>query len=270
MIDNSATDGEHLCHFINYRLLAAAPWTALSSALVPTGRHSDLVDLYRQIAAVSLTGRVVSAGDSLAEKIGMNDPAFRREFTGLFRDYVGIPYSLWAEFFRFSQRAIAAARESFRNSLQRQLRSYAMYAHPKCYMCGVALNFEDNADPRFYTCEHIWPRSYGGNTAIENLLPACASCNSKKKAGFATWVMPAIQSLILGLYPTESRLQEIHGSYKFAIHYRAAQAYAIKHRITLKDAFLQIGPWKDVRVRDTDDIVDVFNLENHDLKRIFR
>jgi hypothetical protein len=75
--------------------------------------------------------------------------------------------------------------------------------------------------------------------------------------------MPAIQSLLLGLSPTDNRLQEINGSFKFAIHYRAAQRLAIRERRTLKSSFLQLGPWQDVRIRDLGDIVDAFNLENH-------
>jgi hypothetical protein len=268
MIDNSVTDGEHLCHFINHRLLATSAWGALASALEPTGRHSDLVDAYRQIAAVSLTGRIVAAGSTWAESIEMDDPAFTREFTDLFRNYVGIPHGLWSEFVRFSYRAIAAKREPFPNSLQRQLRLFAERKHSHCYMCGVALNFNDQEDPRFYTADHLWPRAYGGNTIIDNLLPACRSCNNDKKSGFATWVMPAIQSLVLGVNPKESRLQEIPGSYKFSIHYRAAQRYALDRKTTLKNAFLHIGPWKYVRIRDADDIADIFNLENHDLDRV--
>jgi hypothetical protein len=78
--------------------------------------------------------------------------------------------------------------------------------------------------------------------------------------------MPAVQSLQLGLSPTEQRLREIEGSYKFSLHYRAAQRVAIEKRITMKQAFLEIGPWTDVRMLDTDDVADFFNLENHDLQ----
>jgi hypothetical protein len=34
----------------------------------------------------------------------------------------------------------------------------------------------------------------------------------------------------------------------------------------MKQAFLEIGPWTDVRMLDTDDVADFFNLENHDLQ----
>jgi len=263
MIDNSATDGERLCNYINHRLLGSSPWEALGLALEPTGRSRDLIDFYRQIAAVTLTGRIVSAGKSLAEKLGIDDPALKREFTSLLRDYVGIPSKSLDEVFRFSHRAVLGSLEPLRGAIQKQMAAWALRTHPHCYMCGVSLNFQDREQLDSYTCEHVWPHAYGGNSIPENLLPACGSCNSKKKANFATWAMPAIQSLILGLLPAENRLQEIPGSFKFSIHYRVAQRLAIRKRMTLKDAFLQLGPWEDVRIRDQDDIVDIFNIENH-------
>lgn len=263
MIDAGATDGEQLCRYLNHRLLATAPWEGLSAALETTGRSSELVEFYRQLAAVTLTGRIVSAGVSLSEQFGIQDPSFRKEFAALLRNYVGIPAGLLDELFRFSQRAVSAALEPLRHSVQKQMEAWTLRVHPHCYMCGVALIFNVRDDWNSYTCEHVWPRAYGGNSIIENLLPACRSCNERKKANFATWVMPSVQSLVMGLAPTDARLQEIHGSHKFAIHYRAAQQLAMRERKTLKSAFLQLGPWQDVRIRDIDDVVDIFNIENH-------
>lgn len=263
VIDNACTDGEQLCNFVNHRLLASAPWSTLASGLEFTGRHSELIDFYRQITAVGLTGRLVSAGLSLAETIDVQDPAFKKELITFFRDYIGIPHRFLDEAYRFTNRAVMAALEPLRGTVRNQLEAFAMRTHPHCYMCGVSLNFDHRDTPPSYTCEHVWPRGYGGNSFIENLLPACYSCNTIKKANFATWAMPAIQSLILGLSPTPDRLQEIPGTFKFAIHYRAAQQFAIRQHATLKNAFLRLGPWEDVRIRDVGDIVDVFNLENH-------
>jgi hypothetical protein len=81
MIEKSVTDGENLCKFINQRILASAPWDALGAALEATGRTSELVDFYRQITAVAMTGRIVSAGKSLAATIDVREPAFKSELT---------------------------------------------------------------------------------------------------------------------------------------------------------------------------------------------
>jgi hypothetical protein len=267
VIRYAATDGEKLCNFINNRLLALAPWESLAFALRPTGRNEDLVAFYREITAVGLTGRLVSAGLSIADSFATDDPLFRKEFTELLREHTSIPQRDLDELFRFAQRAIQAALEPLTKSFRTQMRNYSQRSHPKCYMCGTQLDFESDDTNASYTCEHVWPRAYGGNSIVENLLPACKACNSVKKGSFATWVMPAIQSLILGLSPSEDRLQEISGSFKFAIHYRAAQRVAIRQNLSLKDAFLQLGPWQTVRIRELGDVVDGFNLENHDTER---
>ena len=263
MIDNGVTDGEHLCRYLNHRLLAPAPWEQLASALELTGRATHLVDFYRQLTAVTLSGRIVVAGKSLADRLGIDDPAFRKEFTVLLRDYVGIPSRFLDELFRFSQRAVNAALEPFRKSVQDQMLAWAMRVHPNCYMCGVALNFEKREELSSYTCEHVWPRSYGGNSTIDNLLPACRMCNEKKKANFATWVMPSVQALNLGLAPSDDRLQEIHGSYNLLFIIELPRNSLSENGLTLKNAFLKLGPWEDVRIRDVDDVVDIFNIENH-------
>lgn len=44
----------------------------------------------------------------------------------------------------------------------------------KCYMCDAEIS-EDT-----YEIEHLWPRSLGGLSSWENLLPACHSCNNSK------------------------------------------------------------------------------------------
>ena len=267
MIDGGVTAGERLCNFLNHRLLKSDVWGDLEEILGVTGRSAHLVLFFRELAAVTLTGRIVTAGQSLSGSFEtLDDPGFRKVFTEHLRDVVGIPARLLDELFRRSLRAVEAAVAKTPASIVRNMRALATLHHPHCYICGTDLNFDAHELINTYTLEHIWPRAYGGDSVEENLLPACDSCNSKKKRHFATWVMPAVQSLQLGLSPTEQRLREIEGSYKFSLHYRAAQRVAIEKRITMKQAFLEIGPWTDVRMLDTDDVADFFNLENHDLQ----
>jgi hypothetical protein len=267
MIDGGVTAGEQLCNFLNHRLLKSDVWGDLEEILAVTGRSAHLVLFFRELAAVTLTGRIVTAGQALSGSFEtLDDPGFRKVFTEHLRDVVGIPARLLDELFRRSLRAVAAAVAKTPASIARNMRAWATLHHPHCYICGTDLNFDAHELINTYTLEHIWPRAYGGDSVEENLLPACDSCNSKKKRHFATWVMPAVQSLQLGLSPTEQRLREIEGSYKFSLHYRAAQRVAIEKRITMKKAFLEIGPWTDVRMLDTDDVADFFNLANHDLQ----
>jgi 5-methylcytosine-specific restriction endonuclease McrA len=47
----------------------------------------------------------------------------------------------------------------------------------RCCYCGIPLNmFKKNE----YTVEHMDPQCKGGNHVVENLYPACKSCNSQK------------------------------------------------------------------------------------------
>ncbi len=269
MIECGITAGEQLCKFVNQRFLKSPVWAELEGILAVTGRSEDLIAFYRQLAAVTLTGRVVTAGRSLSKNLedGLSDPGGRKIFTQYLRDTLGIPSRHLDELFRYGERAVLASLEKTAPSLESRMRSWALLRHPRCYICGTGLDFEGNGPLEFsYTLEHIWPRNYGGNSVADNFLPACHSCNNKKKKNFATWVMPSVQSLLLGISPKDQRLQEIDGTYKFSLHYRAAQRVATEGRISLKDAFLKIGPWTDVRIRDVDDVADFFNLENHTLE----
>ncbi|WP_348261790.1 HNH endonuclease [Telmatobacter sp. DSM 110680] len=265
MIDGGITSGERLCNFVNHRLLSDGVWSDLELLLESTGRSTQLVAFFRQIAAVTLTGRIVAAGLSINGDVPTYEVAFQRLFKEHLRDVVGIPGKILNEMYRFGQRAVEAALQGAPMSLQKQMRAWALNRHHWCYMCGQALEFNQNDPVRGYTLEHIWPQSYGGDSIEDNFLPACQSCNSKKKANFATWAMPPIQSLLYGIAPDDQRLEEIHGSFKFSLHYRAAQVLAIKEGRTLKEAFLKIGPWTTTRFIDADDVADFFNLENHKL-----
>ena len=209
MINRGITSGEQLCNFVNQRLLAGGAWNDLELQLNKTGRSKQLVEFFRQVSAVTLTGRIVVAGVSINETSSINDVLFQKLFREHLRDTVGIPGRFINEVYRFSYRAVEAAILSIPNSVQKKIRSWAEVQHAWCYMCGQALDFNQKDPVRSYTLEHIWPRSYGGDSIEDNFLPACISCNGDKKSNFATWTMPAIQSLLFGLKPQEENLTKI-------------------------------------------------------------
>jgi hypothetical protein len=263
MIDCGVTAGERLCNFVNHKLLAGDVWSDLENLLDATGRAPHLVAFYRQLAAVTLTGRIVAAGRSTDDIHPLGDPLFRKLYLEHLRDTIGIPSARIDELYRASVRAVQASLSPIPGSVAKHMKAWAILRHRSCYMCGTSLDFETPDKINSYTCEHIWPRNYGGDSIEDNFLPACQSCNSKKKRDFATWVMPAVQTLLHGFKPDSQRLAEIDGTYKFSLHYRAAQSLAIRKRSSMKQAFLEIGPWTDARVLDVDDVADFFNLENH-------
>ena len=50
-----------------------------------------------------------------------------------------------------------------------------------CWYCGIALKFyEDRNEADTFCIDHVCPQIKGGDSSIENLVPCCRSCNSKK------------------------------------------------------------------------------------------
>jgi hypothetical protein len=166
--------------------------------------------------------------------------------------------------YSFAVRAVRASQEPASRGVLNKLKSIAERNESPCYICGVALDYTTTKERNSYTCEHVWPQNYGGDSIPENFLPACGDCNWKFKKDFATWTMLSVQALIRGLDPSEAGLGSVESHYRIALHYRAAQSYAVRHRMTLREAFLAAGPWHDVRVLDRGDTADFFNLANHD------
>jgi 5-methylcytosine-specific restriction endonuclease McrA len=51
----------------------------------------------------------------------------------------------------------------------------------KCIFCNRALSIAADGTPiSAATIEHIWPRTHGGDDALENLALACVGCNREK------------------------------------------------------------------------------------------
>ncbi|MCP4696845.1 MAG: HNH endonuclease [Gammaproteobacteria bacterium] len=264
MIAEYVTDGEKLCQFIETHLISNAKWSVLETGLEYTGRKAELIDFFHQLTTVNLAGRLVIGGTSILEQFNIDNPQFECKLRIFLRKNLEIPHHLIDETYRFVHRSVQASQENISDTSRRKFKKWAKTKHARCYLCGVGLDFDNANSPISFTCDHIWPRSYGGNSIEDNLLPACESCNSKKKGNFATWVMPAIQSLIMGFKPTSQRLKEIEGCYKFALHYKIAQQLAAQEHLSLKRAFLKTGTWTDIRVSNPDDVADFFNLENYE------
>jgi len=265
MISYGATDGEQLCALLRYKLVGEASWSTLAYELRFTSHEDSWSKCFQQILAVNAAGRIVAGGGSLAGDHNLDDPQFDHTFREFLQGTFAIARSQFEEVFRQGKRAVKASRSQTSPRLAEQIKTWAERHHPHCYICGQTLNFVLKApEYRDYTADHIWPRAYGGNSEKENILPACRECNSKKKSGFATWAMTSFQSVSLGLKPSgETLSSRVSGEHRFALHYKAVQTVAEKGQMTLKEAFLSIGPWATLRVIDPTDVGHFFNLRIH-------
>jgi len=122
-----------------------------------------------------------------------------------------------------------------------------------CYVCGIGLS-------KGYPIDHIWPRSLGGVSGEENLLPICEPCNTRKKDRIGWDVFGVVfDHAFMGQTEEGSRLAEM------ALQRRAATALAERNAFTLKEAFVLLGP-VGIRERIDSDIDDpwFFNNTVHD------
>lgn len=141
-----------------------------------------------------------------------------------------------------------------------------------CYSCGNDLDHRiaDREQPDYMDIEHVWPHSLGGDTVLDNLLPVCIPCNSKRQH-LASWEWALVQAPVLGSLGKELLDSDQVGKReKIALHARAALTYAKSRGCTLKVAYKSIGhrlPLGGVRLIDADDTPDFFNLYAHDADR---
>jgi len=271
MMYELTTDGERLAYVLDRDLLSSVPWQRIALPLMVTGRGEELTGFFREIATINLTCRIVRAGTSLLKETNERgaripaDPTFEGDYRRFLREQLLIPPTLVERVLRMALRAVQASREEINETTRRRLTRQAQRTHDYCYMCRQPLDFTGGDVNRKLELEHVWPQCYGGNSVDDNLLPACGSCN-RKKAGFATWAMVGVQSLILGFEPSENEYTAVTGPQRFALHYfTARRLLAHNPQMNLKQAFERLQPWRhEMRVRDASDIGDFFNIENHE------
>jgi 5-methylcytosine-specific restriction endonuclease McrA len=159
--------------------------------------------------------------------------------------------------------AVKASQSEIATGIRNKVRSWAESQHKKCYLCGEPLSFALNQEaPNSFTADHIWPKSFGGEPIIDNILPACKNCNSYKKH-CTSWAHVDVQSVLLRVAPSEEERTRIDGRFKFALHHRAAKKLAEDRGLTLKESYLRIGPWNRIAdVARSSDSAHFFNLRN--------
>lgn len=114
----------------------------------------------------------------------------------------------------------------------------------RCYLCNAELDASvPEKQPKHLTLEHLWPASIGGNSIEENLLPACVSCQEDTKDTMS-WEWLNVHNLVLPPEPSKEALVAITRKQRVAKHFHAAIAKRDAQGISLKEAFLQIGPIK--------------------------
>lgn len=145
----------------------------------------------RLTATVDVALRCIRAGKEMLNGSKVNWKAMGRAL----RTELGIPPIL-SDNPRFCQLAIQTAEIA-----QTKPRSKSDEAKirvrgkERCYLCDSVLHTNGNEGKPF-SVEHVWPQSMGGDSRPDNLLPACADCNSNRQHQvswatgpvFSTWI----------------------------------------------------------------------------------
>jgi len=251
--------GERLCQHVHEQLHDdEKAWRYLENVVRPVGDSKSLSAYYKFHAAVFLSCKLISAGKSVSQFDEVNIPTL----AAILDRYPLGGLNSGNRLLRFLADAVAKSDRPISSGISREMRAFARAKHPRCYICGVPLDFSDATSRAYFTLDHLWPSCYGGDSVPENLLPACCDCNTKK-ANFAAWVSTDVHSLFLGINPDQNHLDQMQFSHRYSLFSRAAFSLAINRERTIKDAYLELGPWVNARVEDTALATDMFNIVSH-------
>lgn len=251
--------GERLCQHVHERLHDdEKAWRYLENVVRPVGDSKGLSAYYKFHAAVFLSCKLISAGKSACQGGEVNVPTL----AAILDRYPLGGLNSGNRLLRLLADAVANSDRAISPGISTEMRAFARAEHPFCYICGVRLDFSDANSRSYFTMDHLWPSCYGGNSMPENLLPACRDCNTKKE-NFAAWVSTDVHSLFLGINPDHNHLEQMKFIHRYSLFNRAAFALAINRGRTIKEAFLELGPWVDARVEDTALAADMFNIVSH-------
>ena len=73
-----------------------------------------------------------------------------------------------------------------------------------------------------------------------------------------------IHAAFLGINPTADKLAKLTSERRIALYQRAGVNLAIARGLSLKEAYLTLGPWDEVSTYDSDSTAEMFNMRIHD------
>jgi hypothetical protein len=127
-----------------------------------------------------------------------------------------------------------------------------------CYICDKKLEASTEDTTIKVQYEHIWPRSFGGDSTPENMLPACNRCNHAK-GNTLLWQDAHVHSFVLSPSPDAEDIKRIQYKERIALHRRNIFRRACDEQITLKDSALKVGAMGEIKYKYPDDAIDFFN-----------
>jgi hypothetical protein len=255
----STTTGERLFMHIYSAIARNSCWKQVEVILRPSGDGGKYLSYILQHTALYICCKLISAAKDLV-------PGGRIENTGSIESLIqGGPWRTLNDQGRLLRLLVSATENSDTDipaEIGRSLTRFSKANHRWCYICGVTLDYDDRNKRSYFTLDHLWPRSYGGDSVEENLLLSCVDCNTKK-GNAALWVASDIHSAFFGLNPKSGRLSRLKSERRIALYQRAGVNLALKLHMPLKKAFLELGPWDQVSMYDSESVAEMFNMRIH-------
>ena len=243
------TQGERLFLLLRDELLEASghghvKWSSLTSLFEQVGGRPEFGEYLRGAASIHVMRRLLRFWE--AERLVTNQEAHYVKKVGAFiRDEVlsGLGND---DVFRLA-RAVVAAERSSNQPIPPGVRSRIVNGRNQisCYLCPEILSpTATRGQPGFFTLEHLWPQSVGGDSVEDNLLPACSRCQETTKDTMS-WEWLNIQNIVLPADASAGAIASVSRKGHFARHFLQAMRVATDRRISLKEAFNSIGPMKN-------------------------
>lgn len=211
--------------------------------------------------------RVIKATHGIFRDKNADPAACNARLTATLRDWFGwLDKEDLAVLVRDTLRAEGASNNPIPKSVETDI-WHSRRVH-RCCFCGNSLRADTGSvvrdeDGNKATLEHVWPASLGGDSIVENLVPACGGCNSEKRDLF-TWEQGGIHDFI---YPIDFHLSDflprLPVAQRILLQRRAVVTLAQRERITLKQALQRVGPYGAITALDANDTWDIFNTQNH-------
>ncbi len=223
------------------------------------GRNSDMFNFFVEINALNVLARLVRLAVHIQEKYNALD--HKSEMIKYIQLKLGIAGQDDTLLERLAALALGAgvvSKQKPSPSTKKLVRNGA--TELPCYICGALCEDKKGVENQVQY-EHLWPRSHGGDSSVDNLLPACKYCNQPKGA-MLLWHTAEIFGTVLPPSPSDESFKLIRRREKIASYMKRVYDHANLEGCTLKEAAQFLGPGRmsPVQVVDDLDAVDFFNF----------
>ncbi len=231
------TNGQYLYDYLLGTHLhgGTITWKNVATSLRASHRGDEWAEAFQEMTSLQLMRRLIVAGKDLFDENDLEESEVQIKHSIL--DTMIVHWDSASDIYERLVPAIRSSRSEITDPIRSEAEEFARRVMPYCYLCGVQFDFAAS-DHLQFTLDHIWPRAYGGNSDLENLLGACKSCN-ETKGDSASWALYPVQAFVSGY--KDKNMERIPKRMRFAIQARKAKYLSDTGSISLRDAYIHLG-----------------------------